>query len=457
MRQGINDTIAAIATAVGSGAIGIVRLSGPEAITILKKIFSPLGKGAWQPHYLLLGWIKDEQGLPVDQAMAVYQPAPRSYSGEDMAELQCHGGQALLNYVLALVLGQGARMADPGEFTMRAFLNGRMDLTQAEAVIDLITAPTAAGVTIAARQLKGKLSERLAPLSERLLALIASIEAAIDFPDEVEEASSEQIEIEITAVLRDIEEMLQGFSSSRIYRDGLDLVLLGRSNVGKSSLLNALLLEDRVIVNRSPGTTRDLIEVGFDLEGIPLRLTDTAGLRMTENEIEKEGMLRTELAARQADLILLVLEAGHELVQEEMSWIKERKENTLLAVVNKSDLTSPNPLLAELASKNPGLKAIAVSALTGMGLSELKTAIKEKALGDGQDKRNLGAINNLRHYEALKSTKDYLAAAKAGLNLPQDLLVIDLRLAWQSLGEICGQTADEAILNKIFSGFCLGK
>ncbi|MCL1873344.1 MAG: tRNA uridine-5-carboxymethylaminomethyl(34) synthesis GTPase MnmE [Clostridiales bacterium] len=457
MRQEINDTIAAIATAVGPGAIGIVRLSGPDAISIIKKVFSPLGKDTWQPHYLVPGWIKDEQGLPLDQAMAVYQPVPRSYSGEDMAELQCHGGPAVLNAVLTLVLHQGARMARPGEFTLRAFLHGRLDLAQAEAVIDLITAPTAAAVTMAARQLKGSLSGSLAPLSERLLVLIASIEAAIDFPDEVEEPAQNRIEKEITEILAEIEEMLRGFSSSRIYRDGLDLVLLGRVNVGKSSLLNAMISEDRIIVSSLPGTTRDLIEVGYDLDGLPLRLTDTAGLRLTGDEIEREGMLRTEMAANQAGLILLVLEAGHELTKEEMIWIEERGEAPIIAVINKTDLYDSGTLREELEQQNPGLKTVSVSALTGAGLNELKAAIKELALGDGRDHRHSGTINNLRQLEALKRTKNSLLTAREGLNLPQDLLVIDLRLAWQSLGEICGQTADEAILDKIFTNFCIGK
>ena len=482
-----DETIAAISTPVGKGGIGIVRISGKNAYRILQNIFLKFtaffgenigekidkennkDKSAginnkeeikFLPRRLYYGKIRDENGKTLDKAIAVYMPAPHSYTGEDVAELQCHGGEKLLSLVLKLVLKSGARLASPGEFTMRAFLNGKMDLTQAEAVADIIDAKTDTSLELSVSQLSGSLSKKFNAVENKLLDLISSIQVGVDFPDDEDALSYAEAEIKIKEIIGDIDKMLLGAQSGRIYREGLRCVLIGEVNAGKSSLFNALLEQERAIVTDIPGTTRDTIEEYIDLQGVPIMLIDTAGLRETEEKIEQMGIERSRIHAENAQLLLFLLDSSRALSDEGKELLHLNAEKDPLYVLTKTDLPLNEEtikFLDENYFKGNYEKVCRICVKNGAGMRELKEKILQFSVGT--DKPRSGLINNLRHEQALRETaeilKDALQTVQDGMSI--DLIGIDLMNAYSKLGEITGKTAGEEVINNIFSKFCLGK
>ena len=459
------QTVAAIATAPGAAGIGIIRISGPQAQEILERVFQPQKKD--KPpvaHALRLGWVVDSHNTRLDQVLAVAMPAPHSYTAEDVVELHCHGGRLVLQSVLELVLQSGAVLARPGEFTERAFLNGRLDLAQAEAVIDLIEAKSRLGEQIAVRQLSGAFSQKVAAVCGHLLDLTAMIEADIDYPEEeVAILSPAEMAPKIGMALAEIEHLLQGAAAGRIYREGIQVALAGRPNVGKSSLLNAILAEERALVSDIPGTTRDTIEEALNLEGIPLKLLDTAGLR-TENKadpIEAMGIARAKAKLAQAQLILWIVEAAG-LTEEDRIIAQEltaMQPGAVFVLANKADLYDAKPTLAALEKEYPAWPAIAVSAKTGLGLNALAANIKKAFFGGELLTDEQIFVSNLRQQTALQQAQRSLRDAQASLaaGWPLDMVNIDLGLARAALLEITGENATEELLDAIFSRFCLGK
>ncbi len=456
------ETIAAISTPFGESGIGIIRISGLLAETIIEKIFKPKrGKFPLISHQFHLGDIVDpNQGLPLDEALVVLMKAPRTYTREDMVEIHCHGGYLILQKVLELVMSQGARMAHPGEFTKRAFLNGRIDLTQAEAIIDLIKSKTKEGIDIANQQLKGRLYKEVVALKESLIGHLSLIEAHIDFPEEEIEAihqfSMRQALIES---IRKIEEWISNYEEGRIFREGISCAIIGKTNVGKSSLLNVLLKQDRAIVTSIPGTTRDVIEEVLNIHGIPVRLMDTAGLRKTRDSIEKEGVVRAKERAANADLILFVLDGSRLLDEDDLEIASEVKEKKKVVIINKKDLPQEISLkgIKQYLSADP---IVSISALKNEGIEELK-----KIIYDSLIQREIRVspehliVANIRHKNLLLETKDSLLRAGNGLEegISLEFIAFEIRSALNCLGEMVGETTTEEVLNRIFEQFCIGK
>ncbi len=456
------DTIAAVATAVGEGGIGIVRVSGSKALAIADKLFcSFAGKEiiGIHSHHVLYGSISDGiTGELIDEAMLLIMRGPHSYTCEDIVEFQCHGGVVPLRRVLEATLVAGARLAEPGEFTKRAFLNGRLDLTQAEAVIDVIRAKTDASLTVAVNHLSGKLSQRITGIRNDLLHMIAHLEAAIDFPEEdIESVSAAKVQEWIEPVIIQIGKLLASSHSGIILREGLKTVIIGKPNVGKSSLLNALLKEQRAIVTAIPGTTRDSIEEYVSVRGIPLKIIDTAGIRETQDIVEKLGVEKSRELIKAADLILVILDGSAPLTSEDQQVIRLTSDYKGFILLNKADLPAVMAYhdVEKLAGDWPILP---LSLATGEGLEKLEEQIVEEVYS-GQISAEADYVNNVRHVHCLqqaeKQLQDALAAIKQGL--PIDCIVIDLRGAWEVLGEIIGDTVGEDLIDQIFSQFCIGK
>jgi tRNA modification GTPase len=452
----LDDTIAAIATPIGSGGIGIVRISGRKALSIASKICVPK---EYKPRYMTYGRIYRADKTLIDEALIVYMPGPHSYTGEDVVELQCHGGAQSPAQVLTAVIEFGARLAKPGEFTLRAFLNGRIDLTQAEAIDDLIQAQTPQAASILAQQVSGRLSQELTPIEDELLDLLAYIEVGVDFPDDEDTLSAEQVEEKIKEIICKIDSLLAGAEEGRIIKEGINVCLLGAANVGKSSLLNALLSEERAIVTHIAGTTRDVIEEYLNLGGIPILLSDTAGIREAIDEAETIGINKTKQKAASAQLILLVLDCSRPISEEERKLIDYYVDKKTIILLNKSDIGSDKDIVQYLNNNYPQVTHISVSAKMRTGLDELEQAIKNLVFAGKISGQRAGLINNIRHQEALLSAKDFLEQAIESLRLgyPVDMVAIDLQSAWQSFGEISGKTAGEEVITRIFSKFCLGK
>ncbi len=448
------DTIAAIATATGQGGIAILRISGPQAENVLRRIFRP-AKGereSFPSHLMMYGHVVNGSE-PVDEAMAVFMRAPRSYTREDVAEIHTHGGRLMASLALELALGAGARQAEAGEFTRRAFLNGRLDLSQAEAVMSLISAGGRQAAKAAMRQLQGGPSQFIRHALDKLYVIMAGLEAAIDYPEEVEEAEATQ---NLREGVLSLAKMLEDALSERgvkMLEQGMNVVLCGRPNAGKSSLLNALLGEDKAIVTDVPGTTRDILTGTMELGGLPVVVSDTAGLRDTQDMVEKIGVSRAQKAISQADAVLLVIDAGQPLSQEDISFMQNPPEGDFAVVLNKSDLTACITA-DEIKNQYPSLPVIALSALTGEGLYALKAYLKEKA---GEPSRL--AITTSRHLSAARRAISSLrqAAESVAQNVPLDLAAVDLRDALAALGEITGDEVEERILDQVFSNFCVGK
>jgi len=461
MRYSLDDTIAAISTPVGEGGIGIVRLSGPEALSILQRLFKPGGCGAKRdgsftpaPYHLHYGHIVDpETGERVDEVLVAYMPAPHTYTREDVAEIDCHGGIVPLRRVLALCLRQGARLAHEGEFTLRAFLNGRLDLAQAEAVLDIVRAKTEASLRVAMGQLGGGLSREVREVRSKLVETLAYLEASIDFPED--EIPNHDPTANLSTAIEHLERLLAQADQGIIYRQGVRTAIVGRPNVGKSSLLNALLRTSRAIVTPIPGTTRDTLEETINLHGIPLCLIDTAGIRKGRDPIEQLGVERSRRALERADLVLMMVDGSEPLAPEDEEIASLLGEKPALLVINKIDL----PEVCDTSMLLPEVRRVRISALTGEGLPLLEEAIADLIFGGQVVTSDLPLVSSPRHQEilnrALAHLCDALHAHENGM--PADFVTIDLTAAINALGEITGETASDDLLEAIFSNFCIGK
>ncbi len=456
------ETIAAISTPPGEGGIGIVRISGPKASKIAEKIFIAK-KVDWkevESHRLIYGHIVDRFGNVLDEVLLSYMKGPYSYTKEDVVEINCHGGIVPLRKVLETVLKEGARLAVPGEFTKRAFLNGRLDLAQAESVIDLIRSKTEAGLQLALSQLKGNLSKKINELQDNLLSLLAKVEANIDFPEEdVEEATEREIISKSEELLKEINILIKGAETGKIYREGISTIIIGRPNVGKSSILNALLRENRAIVTEIPGTTRDIIEEFINIRGVPLKIIDTAGLRETDDVVEKIGVEKTREMIKRADLVLLVLDAAGGLEEEDYHVINLIDGKRAIFIVNKTDVEQKRIKETEVKSLAYGKPVLWISALKEEGLDELEEKIVDMVLGGQVSASDDVLVANIRHEQSLERAAQHLSEVIQGIEqkVPVDVVAIDIRAAWEALGEINGSTVTEDLLDRIFADFCIGK
>jgi len=459
----LDDTIAAISTPLGEGGIGIVRLSGKDAIPIAEKLFhSPKGKNLSETpsHRILYGFIKNPStDDTVDEVLVSVMRSPNTYTREDIVEINCHGGILPLRKVLELVIKQGARLAEPGEFTKRAFLNGRLDLSEAEAVLDLIRAKTDESRRIALEQLKGRLSEKIVNLRERLIYLCVFIEAYIDFPEEeIEFSSKKEMTESIKAILRELDSLLKTYDEGRFFREGLGAAIVGRPNVGKSALLNALLRKDRAIVTDIPGTTRDIIEEYLNINGLPLRIIDTAGIRESHDMVEIEGVKRSLKAIDEADLVIAIIDGSEPLKKEDFNVIEKVKDKNTIIAINKSDLPeAEDNLISRLKSYTK--RIIRISATRGDGLDELKDIMFNSCLKNWKEQREGIIVTNLRHKIVIQSAYDSLENALKTIETdqPVEITALELRDALTRLGEIVGAVTTDDILNRIFSVFCVGK
>lgn len=454
--DGAIETIAAISTPPGRGGIGIVRLSGPQSASIAAQLVClrhPLEHARAR-----LAEVLDDAEAPdaarIDEAVVTFFQAPNSYTSEDLVEIAAHGSPVVLELLLRRAIGLGARLAEPGEFTQRAFLSGRLDLTQAEAVRDLIEAQTLTQARQAAGQMGGSLSRRVVPIKQSLLELIALLEAGIDFAeDDIDVTPQAEIARRIAELNPPLTALEASFARGRIVHDGLTLAIVGRPNVGKSSLFNRLVERDRAIVTATPGTTRDLVTERISLEGIPLELVDTAGLRESLEEAEQLGIARSREALADAALILIVLDATQPLNDEERNLLAAVEGRPALIAVNKSDLAAEHPAAADIA----GLAALSTSALTGEGIQDLRERIIELATGGAASEP--GMLTNLRQHQAVSTAIAALndaAQANTG-NIPHEMILLDLYRALWALDSLTGQTTPDDVLNLIFSTFCIGK
>lgn len=457
------ETIAAIATAIGEASIGIVRLSGPASVKIARTVFRNFRNesvNTFSPRRLEYGKIVDPQsGEPIDEVLCVFMPAPHSYTCDDVVEFQTHGGTAVLRRVLGMLIRLGARLARPGEFTERAFLNGRIDLSQAEAVMDIIRAKNDSALQNATAQLSGALSRQIAEIRRNLLDFLAQAEAALDYPEEdIDNLSGTAAVVAIEAAEREIGALRATAPKGKILREGLRTVIVGRPNVGKSSLLNALLRENRALVTEIPGTTRDSIEEYLDIRGIPLRIVDTAGLRRSEDRIEQLGIQRTREFLASAALVLFLLDASQPLTPEDVEIFQSLPPVPVIIVVNKIDL----PQLmdsAEWQRLAGEYTVVTLSAKDRTGFEELEQAIERLVLAGAATNTEMVFLSNTRHFESLDSAGAHLRSARQALQdgLPLDCATIDLRSALAALGQITGETVSDEVVREIFAKFCLGK
>lgn len=462
IKQEQEETISAVCTALGEGAIGIIRVSGEKALAVGEQIFKAAsGKklAAYAPNTLVYGHVLDTDGSVIDEVMAVYMKAPHSYTAEDVVEIQCHGGVRSLQKILTLSYAAGARPAEPGEFTKRAFLNGRIDLVQAEAVMDIIKSRSDAALKVAVRQQEGQLSKQVRGLRRELLDVIVNLEAVIDYPeDDIEEITFGNILTEVNKTVGGVKKLLENAHTGKILREGLKVAIIGKPNVGKSSFLNFLLKEDRAIVSEFAGTTRDVIEEQFLLGGVPLVLADTAGIRDTEDYVERIGVEKSRRILSEAELAIVVLDGSQPLTDEDREILELVKGRRYVIIINKSDLGSAD-VKTDLPEAFKTAPVIELSAKTGEGFEAFTEWLQKFVYGDD---RHLGDgiyVQNARHerllQNALASMNDALAAAEA--HLPYDCIMIDLRNAAEYLGEITGDAVRDEIINEIFSKFCIGK
>ncbi len=452
------DTIAAISTPLGEGGIGIVRVSGPSAEDVGHAVFSRIPGGGFQSHRFYYGNVRDrDNGYLLDEALLVLMRAPRSYTCEDVLELHCHGGYLVVQKVLEQVLRAGARLAEPGEFTKRAFLNGRIDLLQAEAVIEIIRGKTDAALALAQHQREGLLSRRITIIKDSIVTSLAYIEAYLDFPeDDIDPPGIDEIERAIATSLRQLGELLDSFRQGRVLREGVSVLIVGKPNVGKSSLLNTLLRENRAIVTPIPGTTRDILEEVVNIKGLPVTLLDTAGIRDAGDEVEQEGMQRALARIPVADLILFVVDSSQAFDNEDQLILENVRHRPYLVVCNKADL----PMSMELPDEAAVAPRVMISARDGHGIDDLRSALFSQFVqGPALDGRDFTALNQVRHRDALQRAKDRLLSFRENFSgsVPLEVLALDLRDALAALGEVTGETTPDAILDQIFSRFCIGK
>jgi tRNA modification GTPase len=475
MHGGLEDTICAIATPVGEGGIGIVRLSGPQALAVASR-FVRLRSGrllsSVSSHTLHLADlvipVSDKQNgattvhdrPPVisllDEALVVYMKAPRSFTAEDVVEIQSHGGGLVLGIVCKVCIEAGARMAEPGEFTKRAFLNGRLDLSQAEAVLDTIKATSSSGLLVAQRQLRGDLTREVEQARSSLLMVLAHVEAGIDFVDEdISFLQRDELIRIVKGTCAAIQKLEATAQDGRIIREGARVVILGRPNVGKSSLLNRLLREERAIVTAIPGTTRDVIEESIDLDGVTIRLVDTAGVRDTDDLIELEGIKRTRVAQDDADLLLVVVDGSVPLTNDDRELLRSVKDRKHVVLLNKADLAYEVESDAMIA----GHSSYRISAKTGLGMERVKSILRAQLISGGFEAAESVTVTNVRHRDALRRAGESLGQALESVQcgMAGELISIDVRAAADALGEITGAITTDEILGQIFSEFCIGK
>ncbi len=458
----LDDTIAAIATPLGEGALAVIRVSGPEALAVADRCFRPAGRHAPQPsqaptHTLHYGHVVRD-GQTVDEVLLAVMRAPRTYTRQDTVEISCHGGLLPARLVLDAVLAAGARLAEPGEFTKRAFLNGRLDLAQAEAVADIIRARTDRALAAAEEQLAGRLSQRIHHVRDRLMHLLAHLEAHLDFPEEdIAPATQEEMLAGLHSALAEMEALLRTAPEGQILRHGLRAAIVGRPNVGKSSLLNQLLGRERAIVSPAPGTTRDTIEETANLRGIPVVFVDTAGLRETGEAVEQEGIRRSRAALRAAELVVVVLDRSAPRTPEDDRLLAAVAGRRHVVVLNKSDL--PPRLEWPEAPAGGAAPVVEVSCLTGAGLESLKEAIVQTVWSGALRAERVEVMINARHQDALRRASEAAQRAAEALaaGVPLDLVAVDLRQAVNAVGEVVGQTTVEDLLDVVFRQFCLGK
>lgn len=455
-----NDIIAALATPPGEGGVAIVRISGKGAIELVQKSFKSYDRSISlnekKGYTLTLGWLVENEET-IDEVLIGIMREPKSYTGEDIAEINCHGGVLSARRCLELMLRQGARLAEPGEFTRRAFLNGRIDLSQAEAVIDIIKARSEQGRKLAMRQLQGSISRQIEILQDWLIQINAQVEASIDFPDEVGDLDYEEVEEKLLQVVELLEKILVAGSRGRIYQEGINIVICGKPNVGKSSLLNVMAQKDKAIVTDIPGTTRDIIEEYLNVRGIPVRLMDTAGIRETEDVIEKIGVDKTRAAIENADIIIFLLDVAAGLTNEDLDIYNKIKDKKFIILVNKEDLEQRKINNDDLQHYFGSATIIHGSVQTDLGLEELEDAIEGKVL-QGTNHAGMDIMLNVRQAEALKRARKHAGDLMGGLrNAPLDCLGVDVWGALECLEEVTGKGLKEEVIDRIFKEFCIGK
>lgn len=456
------DTITSISTPMGEGAIGIVRLSGPEAVEIGDKLY----KGKKQlkdvpSHTINYGHIIDpETDEVVEEVMISVLRAPKTFTREDIIEINCHGGILTINRILELTMTHGARMAEPGEYTKRAFLNGRIDLSQAEAVMDFIRSKTDRASKVAMNQIEGRLSDLIKRQRQSILEILVQVEVNIDYPeyDDVEDATTEFLLAQSKKIKNEIDQLLETGTQGKIMREGLSTVIVGKPNVGKSSMLNNLIQDNKAIVTEVAGTTRDVLEEYVNVRGVPLRLVDTAGIRDTEDIVEKIGVERSRKALSEADLILFVLNNNEPLTEEDRTLYEVIKNEDAIVIVNKTDLERRLDI-EEVKTMIGDTSLIQTSMLKQEGIDELELQIRDLFFGGEVQNQDMTYVSNSRHISLLKQARqtiqDAIDAAEAGI--PMDMVQIDLTRTWEILGEIIGESASDELINQLFSQFCLGK
>ncbi|MGI6557220.1 MAG: tRNA uridine-5-carboxymethylaminomethyl(34) synthesis GTPase MnmE [Pseudoramibacter sp.] len=457
-----DDVIAAISTPVGTGGIGIVRLSGAESLQVADRVFvSPSGKSVttFPSHTIHYGHVVGRDGAVIDEVMLTVMRAPKTYTREEIVEINCHGGNVVVGMVLQAVIDAGARLADPGEFTQRAFVNGRIDLSQAEAVMDVIDAKTEAGVSYSLNQLSGGLSKKYQGIDDELLHLLTYIDAALDYPEyDVEEVTEQELDQSIHHMIDEIDELLQSAKVGKVVRDGIDTVILGEPNVGKSSLMNKLLHEEKALVTNIPGTTRDTIEDYLNIGGVPFHIIDTAGIRETDDVIEKMGVERAKQMVNQAELVLYIEDVSRETSNGDQKWMSLLEGKKVLHIYNKSDLIDEDDQasLKDHLSDNQ----IVLSVKSEEGLQTLKQKMVEMAVGsDSVVRKDDPIVSNVRHISLLKQVRQNLESAleSMAMGMSVDIVAIDLKDALDNLRKITGQSLGDDIIDQIFANFCLGK
>ena len=456
------DTITSISTPMGEGAIGIVRLSWPQAIEIGDILYKGKKKlSEVETHTINYGHIIDpETNETVEEVMVSVLRAPKTFTREDIIEINCHGGILTINRILELTMTYGARMAEPGEYTKRAFLNGRIDLSQAEAVMDFIRSKTDRASKVAMNQIEGRLSDLIKKQRQSILEILAQVEVNIDYPeyDDVEDATTDFLLEQSKRIKEEINQLLETGAQGKIMREGLSTVIVGRPNVGKSSMLNNLIQDNKAIVTEVAGTTRDVLEEYVNVRGVPLRLVDTAGIRDTEDIVEKIGVERSRKALSEADLILFVLNNNEPLTEDDQTLFEVIKNEDVIVIINKTDLEQRLDV-SELREMIGDMPLIQTSMLKQEGIDELEIQIKDLFFGGEVQNQDMTYVSNSRHISLLKqarqSIQDAIDAAESGI--PMDMVQIDLTRTWEILGEIIGESASDELIDQLFSQFCLGK